>query len=241
VGRGVDFVRRFALGAVIALAGLLATSAAPAMGSVTIGHTFVPDQFFGGSGTFIQTGSPGNDYAVPSDGVITSWSFQAGADPIPPMKLKMFRAAGGDDYTTVGESQLVTPAPDVLNTFPTQIPVNAGDVPGHFYTDSTFSFRELPGFTAEFNFGDPGTPGLDAPPGTTLTYEPDAGDQIDVSAALEPDADHDGFGDETQDACPANPATQGSCPAQHKKKCKKRKKHRSAEAAKKHKCKKKHH
>ena len=31
---------------------------------------------------------------------------------------------------------------------------------------------------------------------------------------LEPDADGDGFGDETQDGCPTEPATQGECQVQ---------------------------
>jgi hypothetical protein len=35
---------------------------------------------------------------------------------------------------------------------------------------------------------------------------------LDLSATLEPDADHDGFGDETQDQCPTNASTQGACP-----------------------------
>ena len=64
---------------------------------------------------------------------------------------------------------------------------------------------------------------------------------------VEPDADHDGFGDETQDQCPTNASTQGTCPAApvtpvttvKKKKCKKKKKKHSAESAKKKKCKKK--
>jgi hypothetical protein len=30
---------------------------------------------------------------------------------------------------------------------------------------------------------------------------------------VEPDADHDGFGDETQDQCPTDKTTQGPCPA----------------------------
>jgi hypothetical protein len=33
-----------------------------------------------------------------------------------------------------------------------------------------------------------------------------------VNADVEPDADRDGFGDETQDQCPTNASTQGSCP-----------------------------
>jgi hypothetical protein len=32
-----------------------------------------------------------------------------------------------------------------------------------------------------------------------------------VAAVIEPDADHDGFGDETQDACPSQGTTQGAC------------------------------
>jgi hypothetical protein len=37
--------------------------------------------------------------------------------------------------------------------------------------------------------------------------------QLDVSAQLEPDADSDGFGDQTQDACPDDQAVQaGACP-----------------------------
>jgi hypothetical protein len=34
-----------------------------------------------------------------------------------------------------------------------------------------------------------------------------------MNADVEPDADHDGFGDETQDAWPSNPFTQAACPA----------------------------
>jgi hypothetical protein len=63
-----------------------------------------------------------------------------------------------------------------------------------------------------------------------------------VQGTVESDADGDGFGDDTQDLCPTNSSTHGSCPPapppQTKKKCKKKHKKRSAEVAKK-KCKKK--
>lgn len=66
-----------------------------------------------------------------------------------------------------------------------------------------------------------------------------------IQYSVEPDADHDGYGDETQDNCPSNAAAHGACPPPtvspatgKKKKCKKHKKgHHSAEVAKK-KCKK---
>jgi hypothetical protein len=66
-----------------------------------------------------------------------------------------------------------------------------------------------------------------------------------AQGTVESDADHDGFGDETQDQCPTLAATQGACPVKgpppssRHKKCKK-KKHRSVAVSAK-KCKKKHH
>ena len=38
------------------------------------------------------------------------------------------------------------------------------------------------------------------------------GFRVNIFAVLESDADHDGFGDETQDQCPTNASTQGPCP-----------------------------
>ena len=35
--------------------------------------------------------------------------------------------------------------------------------------------------------------------------------ELEVQATIEPDADNDGFGDETQDQCPTQAATQGPC------------------------------
>jgi hypothetical protein len=233
-------VRRLLLASVGALVALAAAGVSSAGAAVTIGQTFTPEDSFGGSGVFIQSASPGNSYAAPSDGVITSWSFEAPAGITPPMKLKVVRPAGGADFTTVGDSQLETPMPGILNTWTTRIAVKAGDLPSHFYTDTTTGFRnDATGYDTHYIDGAPGDPDVDPPPGTTVTYQFDAGDQIDLSTVLEADADHDGFGDETQDKCPSNASTQGTCPVPHKKKCKKRKKHRSAEAAKKKKCKKK--
>jgi hypothetical protein len=76
------------------------------------------------------------------------------------------------------------------------------------------------------------------PVGANLTYTTNVCNQNVLLAAgtVEADADRDGFGDETQDACPTNAATQGPCPV---KKCrKKRHKKHSAGVAKKKKCKK---
>jgi hypothetical protein len=211
-----------------------------ASAATTLGQTFTPTVDFGGSGIFVQTGSPGDVYTVPFDGVITSWSFEAASSAGSPLKLKMLRRVNDTDFTTVGDSQLQTPALGMLNTWPTRIAVKAGDVPALFYSDdstNTLSYRNVPGYvTQELDTG------FDPTPGTTATYEPANASphQIDLSAVLESDADHDGFGDETQDRCPGTAGPQNGCPAPHKKKCKRKKKHKSGAVIAK-KCKKKHH
>jgi hypothetical protein len=89
--------------------------------------------------------------------------------------------------------------------------------------------------------------------GFNLTYTSDLCNHnlAMLSGTIEADADGDGFGDGTQDQCPTNGTTQGSCPltpatttpapgaSTPKKQCKKKHKKRSASAAKKKKCKKK--
>ena len=202
--------RLFSVASLVAAAALVATNASPAGAAVTIGSTFTPTSFFGDAGTIIQSSSPANSYTVPANGVITRWSFQAAAGPTPPLKLKIVRAAGGDDFTTVGDSQLETPTGGTLNTFQTRISVKGGDLLGNFYSFTTTSLRDASGFgTHELHIS---FPVLDPPPGATATYSPNTDIQIDVSAILEPDADQDGFGDETQDQCPTDATTQGPCP-----------------------------
>jgi hypothetical protein len=216
MSRGGHIGRRLPLALLLASAGLIGAGAAPAGAAVTIGETFPPVQSFGGAGVFIQIGSPGNSYTVPSDGVITSWSFEAHpTEDTPPLKLKMMRHVTGDDYLTVGDSQRETVMPGVLNTWPTRIAVKAGDFPAHGYSDTTFGYRSPPGYVTTEISGSPGDPAMDPPPGTTTTFESPSSSshQIDVSAVLEPDADRDAFGDETQDKCVGSAGTANGCPS----------------------------
>jgi hypothetical protein len=197
----------------IGVAGLFGALAPSAFGAVTVGQTFTPNISWGGSGTILQTTSPGNLYVVPSDGVITKWSFEAPPD-IAPLKLKMLRSASGNDFTTVGESQLETPTPETLNTWSTRISVRAGDFLGEYYADSTHPLGDAPGYLSHEISSSPGDPAVDPPPGTTTTYTQDIGGyQIDGSAVLEADADQDGFGDESQDKCVGTPGTANGCPS----------------------------
>lgn len=148
-----------------------------------------------------MSGVPG--FTVPSDGVITSWSYQAAATFVPTaLKLKMARRAGGNDFTVVGESDPESPSASRLNTFLTRIPVLSGDILGmHTLSpDNRFCGHTLISTTYHK------LQNADTPPGTTATFAPDADFELDLAATLEPDADRDGYGDETQDACPADGA-----------------------------------
>jgi hypothetical protein len=186
--------------ALLVMVGVGALAIPTSAGAATqIGETFVPDAP-GGDFTFIQSGSPGDQYAAPFAGVITSWSFQANPAP-PQLKFKVARPAGGNSFTIIGESPEQVSTPNALNTFPVQIPVQAGDVIG-LYKTTTGAIAVLPaaGYTSR------ALPG-DVPPGTTASAGP-GNAKLDVSASLEPDCDSDGLGDETQDPSVLG----GNCP-----------------------------
>ena len=198
--------------AFVVAAAALMVAPSGASAATTIGETFEPTTLCDGAMlTRLQSVSPGGQYSAPSDGVITRWSFEAGADP-PDLRFKAARAAPGADLTTsadftiVGESLLETDLDDnELNSFFTRIPVLAGDVIGFF--NATISSGDGCGtgdaaYDTHFFFGDPH-------PGDTETFTLQSAVKYDVSALLEPDCDKDGLGDETQDgnlsSCPGAP------------------------------------
>jgi hypothetical protein len=188
------------LGRTIPAAALVATAliAAPSgAGAATIiGETFTPTDgvvFCGANRTRLQTESPGGQYSAATDGVITQWSFQAGATPSP-MNLKVARPVSGITYTVIGESTpLVTPVANILNSYFTRIPVKAGDIIGNYTQNQTLCARPQAGYTLRFLGGDV------KPPTQTDFTSVANGVQLDLSALLERDCDNDGLGDETQD------------------------------------------
>jgi hypothetical protein len=188
-------VRRIGMVSLLASIGgfaLIGPSGAGA--ATTLGETFLPDDC--ASDTYIQTADPGNRYMVPSDGVITSWSYRSDPTPTAVARFKVARTAPGADLsadtadvTIVGQSAAEFPAPDTLNTYPTQISVKAGDRIGEFVEDDCS--RQDDAYTDHFFEAD-------VQPGTTETFSRENFQQ-DISAVLEPDCDKDGLGDETQD------------------------------------------
>lgn len=163
-----------------------------------------------------------SSYAVPSGGgVITGWSHKAKSASGRELALKLLRSQGDETFAVVGGSALEVLEPSTVNTFPTRVPVQGGDLIGLWIGNPPEGGLSEPGGGASCAF--------EAPLGNTVQLgffgsEPAAGaaDEIghdligmrlNVTATVEPDADGDGYGDESQDGCPADASTQDGCPA----------------------------
>lgn len=157
----------------------------------------------------------GGTYAVPSSGVITRWSLRHGPElgvSIPTAQLRILTPAG--DAQTFGArivgglASLSGAAATDTFTFTDDygrangVPVTAGERIAVYVDDAA-----LPVFAA-----DAGHVGmtLGSHGSGTRSYESAAGTLL-LQAIIEPDADSDGYGDETQDACPTV-AGPGACP-----------------------------
>jgi len=162
----------------------------------------------------LRSTNPDVVVAAPFDGVITSWSFRAGCCTDPQtvahhLTLGTFRLGAQDgaygyayaDPDLVGPTfelpagnQVVADAP---TTLPARVPIATGervgvsaDWPIAFSLDDTVPGVTYTSLANGYNYGYANT-----------------GAVLEISAQVEPDADRDGYGDETQDCAPADAAT----------------------------------
>lgn len=157
----------------------------------------------------VQIAVAGSPTAIPQDGVIVRWRLLAARPGT--YRIRSLAPASGPNYTVVGSSAAESVGPSTfgtLTTFQTRLPVPAGGyvglVPPRF-TIQTFREPALSGSTY--------LTANDAPDGGEVNvggYIPLAGDVL-YDADIEPDADHDGFGDISQDSCPTDGSSQGPC------------------------------
>jgi hypothetical protein len=176
------------------LASATGASAATEVGSACVGTTSLPNY------TLVQTGSaPGGLAAtVPSAGIVTAWSVNAPVFAGERVEyLKVFKdTAKANEFQVVDES-----AGGVihsgLNTFAARILVQAGyrfgvygGGEGAYYCSTTHPADTM------------GRKEGNSPVGSVLPYTAVTQFQPSLVAVVEPDADGDGYGDETQDKCP---------------------------------------
>jgi hypothetical protein len=145
---------------------------------------------------------------APSSGIITSWKLNQTFGPIAtPLALKVLRQTGPSNVQVLGESAPAIPTIGP-NTFDTRIPVQAGDRLGLFGEGNELPFCQAPGEENEIGLFEGAAVGANV---EFFKLEAEEA-RIPVAAVIEPDADADGFGDETQDKCPQNAAVQAPCP-----------------------------
>jgi hypothetical protein len=157
--------------------------------------------------------------AIPSAGVITSWTFTIGgvvpAEFQVSEKLKVFAPTDvPGQLKVVGESSASVSSASTTSLV--RIPVQSGDLLGSSLTlinggkleeGALYCKTENPGDEIATVAGDPITGA------TVQTLSTEAGFQNPITVTVEPDADGDGYGDETQDQCPTDASTHGPCPA----------------------------
>ena len=156
----------------------------------------------------IQDKIDGAFVATPA-GVITSWSVRNAVGTI---ALRVLRQRGnyvpGELHATnVSESadRTGSNADAVPQTFATRQPVKAGDYLGVVLQASSRVGAYAGAGDDDDNFE---VPSGDVDVDDTI---PDQYEQL-LQVEVEPDADGDNYGDETQDACPTNRFTSGVCP-----------------------------
>jgi hypothetical protein len=200
-------VRRL-LAATALVAALGLTTAPGAPGAIEVGDNCVANNSLA-NWTAVALTREGSTIplAVPSAGVITVWKVNVGPEEsLYQQRLRVYRETRVTPYefTTVIESEAENVALGP-NSFSTRIPVKAGDRLGLFGPVQTFLCdHETADTAARFEAA--------APVGTTNTFSFENDIGVPVTAIVEPDADGDGYGDETQDGCPAAPTVQTSCP-----------------------------
>ena len=172
--------------------------------------------------SFIHPSDPNGDpYSggAPVDGVITKFRIRAYALEVPGQVT--FRVAdinlpdpnnnSSALATAKGTGPTITIQPDEA-ALETPITETAGRVPvakgQHLAIDTTKSIA------AVYNSNGSKFSYVFSPPlveGTGARGSTDSANELMVAATIEPDADKDGFGDETQDQCPRQATTQGAC------------------------------
>jgi len=205
--------KRLAAGALTAVMAAALFGASGASAATEFGDACFANETAKQSVTIYEAFAPENPTpaAAPAAGVITKWrvNLHPAAPFAVPTTLKVLHPLGPNSAQIVGEAtQNVPPGGSSAET---RIPVQSGDHLALFGPSAIgFLYCKLPADTAVIGgfIGPGGSVGATVP----IVEEP-ADVRVPVTGFLEPDADKDGYGDETQDKCPQSAAIQTPCPA----------------------------
>ncbi len=161
-----------------------------------------------------ETGSPVN-------GILTSARIRTtGPAATVAVRVLHLNAMVANSYLNIGPETHISVAADatlqghVSEATGLHHPIRVGDVLGVGFTQPALPLiiagPALAGGTCAYRQG----AGSEHPVNEEKIYDPlTCNTEVLVQGTVEPDADGDGFGDETQDLCPTQTATQGNCPA----------------------------
>jgi hypothetical protein len=223
-GSGVQWLALKRLVLISAIAAALLVAAGTAQGAPVpkhLGETAGAATAFGNCGcTSVQFGDIGtanNSYTFPFGGVITKSGFYVGEEinAADWVQMRSFSHSGTNKATITGDGakhMLQGLAPKSIAAFYERLPVSAFGALGARYSITSASIESTPTY-----FNSPNT--VDEVLGTTTSLA--VGDSIEatptkklrvnVEAVLEPDEDHDAYGDVSQDLCPESPIGGGPC------------------------------
>jgi len=157
-----------------------------------------------------QNGVPSG---APVSGVVTSWKVRViGTPSVFSQQLKVFRPTASPALFQVAGESAPANVTGGENVAATRVPIQAGDLLGLFGAgDIGALYCEGPESAGAGNTigGFAGNPPL----GSSATLIGSGSNVLlPARAVIEPDADKDGYGDETQDGCPQSALVQTACP-----------------------------
>ena len=157
----------------------------------------------------VATRAPGGATAG-IDGVVVAWSLRAGASSIEhKVRLRIVRGMTGSG----GGPVEMLPKAAGTYTFAARVPVQQGD----FLGVDTLEVPAMLGVPIIRTFGgsflDFWNPALGEGSTTVPTTNDATNLELLMNATIEPDADGDGWGDETQDKCAGKADPTNACPA----------------------------
>ena len=159
-------------------------------------------------------GAGASSYTAPTRGVVTSFSHLANNISGQVRAIVFADGTSAGRKTVVAKSPKQTVTRSQLNTFAVRLPMAAGQRLGLGSTASGMACATngVSGDQTQVATGfDPDTSASFVAAGT-LSSSPAGNLRPNISAVFEPDADGDGFGDLSQDACPRSVLSQVACP-----------------------------
>jgi len=201
----------------------LAWAPAAASGAVQFGQsmTLAPVAPNGGGGPCPESATActvallrdaaGRDAGAPADGVLVGVRVRGGTGADGTFTVRVLRPQGDGTFAPVAAAgSVVLNGSGDVQAASTRIPVRAGDVLGLRGAGLPGAFADGDATEAVDVFGEP--PYWDV---GAVSRSPDLGATVPghllLAGVLEPDADGDGHGDESQDRCPVDAERTGSC------------------------------